>query len=71
MAKFKRNDKVKLTTIEDIGVNAPHLKVGDVGTIISYLNFPTLFVVEFENVAPGIRNNFAFDAFELELVDHG
>lgn len=68
MAKFKKNDKVKLTTTQDTSKHAPHLKVGDIGTVVSYVNFPTLFVVEFENIAPGIRNNFAFDDFELELV---
>lgn len=65
VVKFKRGDKVKLTTLDDIGRHAPHLKVGDIGNIRSTLGF---YIVEFENLEPGLRNTYEFEAFELELV---
>lgn len=68
MAKFKIGDKVKLITLKDIGEYHPHLKVGDVGIITDYLS-QGIFVVKFEKHEPDLRNQYAFDDFELELAD--
>ena len=68
MTKFKKADKVKLATLKDIGEYHPHLKVGDVGTITDTLP-QGIFIVVFENTVPGIRNQYAFEDFELELVN--
>lgn len=67
MSKFKKDNKVKLATLENVGEYAPHLKVGDVGTVTEVL-MGGVFIVVFENPVPGIRNQFAFEDFELELV---
>lgn len=63
---LKKGDKVKLNNIENIGEYAPHLKIGDVGIIVCTLFTSQVFIVDFENIGPGFRSDYAFEAFELE-----
>jgi len=69
MTEFKAGDKVKLTTTEQVSQYASYLKVGDIGVILDNFVLPTIFIVDFENLEPDLRSDFAFESFELELVD--
>jgi len=65
---FKTGDRVKLITLKQVGAHAPHLKIGDVGIIQGNFMLPELYIVIFENIGPNLRNNYAFESYELELV---
>ena len=69
MTKFKAGDKVKLTTTEQVSQHVSYLKVGDIGVILGNFVLPTIFIVDFENIEPDLKSDFAFKAFELEFVE--
>lgn len=64
MVEFKVGDIVKLINLQDIEKFAPHLKIGDVGTVKSRSISGNRYVVLFNYD----DQRWAFDTFELELV---
>lgn len=66
--EFNTGDRVKVTAVEQIGEHASHLKIGDTGVITGNFVSPDVFIVVFDDVAPGLRDDFAFTADQIELA---